>query len=336
MNTHEVSHNNTLLVSAVTQYNQDFERSIQEDLALVGEQRDPLLREVLHYALLKGGKRLRPLLTLLCSRLCGRQDPNLYRLAVACEYLHVASLIHDDVIDQADSRRGKGSVVKAYGLTVAILVGDWLHSRSLYLIGRYAPPQALDLYFQATDNMVEGEFMQMRGMANPALSEAEYFTIIEKKTAGLIASACGLGAVYAGAKEQEQAALIEYGRRLGLAFQIIDDLLDYQGQEEATGKEKGKDFFEGKITLPLIHTLQKATPKERAVVLAALEGDRRQALGDLCQLIEKKESFAYTLQRAQEEVAAGLNALACFSSQEDTEEFRLLSSLPYYILSRNN
>jgi octaprenyl-diphosphate synthase len=334
--TQALSQNTRQLLAAIAHHTEKFDQVIQEDLATVFNQRDPLLRETVEYAVLKGGKRLRPLLTLLCSRLCGRQDENLYRLAVACEYLHVASLIHDDVIDQADTRRGKRSVVQQYGLTAAVLAGDWLHSRSLYLIGRLAPPPALDLYFYATDNMVEGEFIQMRRMADSRLAEEEYLGIIEKKTAGLIASACGLGAVYARASAQQQAALMEYGRRLGLAFQIIDDLLDYQGAAASTGKEIGKDFFEGKITLPLIHTLREAGPEERAFVLAALQGDRRQGVVELCQLMEQKQSFAYSLQRAQEEVTAGLTALSRLKTPQQSEEVQILSHLARYILSRDH
>lgn len=204
------------------------ETAMRSDLETALTNSDPLLIEVLHYALFNGGKRIRPLLTVLCSRCCGRDDAQLYLLAAAFEYLHVATLAHDDVIDRADQRRGRPSVAARFGTTAAILAGDWLHARSMHLIGRLAGPDGLEIFSTATTAMVNGEFVQLRHIADLNTTEHDYFTIIRQKTSNLIASACSIGALYAGADTKRRDALTTYGDRIGAAFQVVDDLLDSQ------------------------------------------------------------------------------------------------------------
>jgi octaprenyl-diphosphate synthase len=304
------------------------------DTALVGG--DPLLAEVLRYALLGGGKRLRPLLTTVCSQLCGGQDNHeLSLLAAAFEYLHTATLIHDDVLDHAEQRRGRKSVVEQYGMVAAILTGDWLHARSMRLIGSLAGPQALEIFSQAAAEMVDGEFLQMRCTADPTVTEAQYLSVIGKKTAELISAACAVGALHGHGSPEQVAALACYGEKIGLAFQLADDLLDYLGEERATGKKIGNDFAEGKMTLPLIHALSQAEGRDRTALLRSIQDDRYQNVATARQLMEKMDSFAYCRQRAEEEMAKGLVALTLFDQDWQREDVTVLRSLAGYVLSRD-
>lgn len=313
------------------------EEALRSDLDAALASSDPLLAEVLRYALLAGGKRLRPVLTIVSSRLCGRNDQELCLLAVAFEYLHAATLIHDDVIDHAEQRRGRMSVVRQYGLAAAILAGDWLHARSMRLIGALAGKEGLDIFCAATAEMVDGEFLQMRYAADPAVSEEQYIAVIGKKTAGLISAACAVGAVYGNGSQKQIAALALYGRKTGIAFQIADDLLDYLGDEQATGKKTGNDFAEGKMTLPLIHALRCAAEQDRTALLGIIQGDRSQsaACAETKRLMEKTGSFAYARQRAEEEAEAAA-ALVCFDQDSQRENVAVLRRLAGYILSRNS
>ena len=311
------------------------EQSMRADLDQALADNDPLLIEVLHYALLNGGKRLRPVLAILSSRLCGRDDEPLYLLATAFEYLHVATLIHDDVIDHADNRRGQQSVVKKFGIAAAILAGDWLHARSMHLIGTLTGQQGLDIFCKATTAMVDGEFLQLRYLADPTVSDEQYFSVIFRKTASLISSTCEIGALFGQGSAEQVAALAEYGKRIGIAFQIVDDLLDYLGDEAATGKKVGNDFVEGKLTLPLIHAL--AAAPDNSQLQQAIRGDRQdsRAYTMVKQQMEELESFQFSRQRAVLEVEQGLAALTVFEQKRDPESLAVLAGLAHYILHRD-
>ncbi|WP_417915934.1 polyprenyl synthetase family protein [Candidatus Electronema sp. JC] len=326
------------LFALIAQNAAEIETVIRAELAETLSDCDPLLAEVLRYALLSGGKRLRPLLTVLCSRLCGKGEARtLGQIAAAFEYLHTATLIHDDVLDHADSRRGKESVVSRYGLPAAILTGDWLHARSMRLIGSLAGPQALEIFSEAAAGMADGEFLQMRRVANPAVTEAQYFDIIDKKTAGLIRAACAVGALHGQGDRDQVAALALYGEKIGRAFQIADDLLDYLGDELATGKKTCNDLLEGKMTLPLIHALSRAGHQEHDQLFLIVQEGR--SLSASCsyvrQLMERLGSFTYSRQRAEQEMAAGLAALACFDQDWQQDGVTALRSLAGYVLSRD-
>jgi octaprenyl-diphosphate synthase len=313
------------------------EESMRSDLAAMLRGSDPLLAEVLNYALLGGGKRLRPLLTAISSRLCGKGDGQKLRLlAAAFEYLHTATLLHDDVLDHAENRRGRKSVVSQYGTAAAILAGDWLHARSMHLIGALAGPQALEVFCAATAGMVDGEFLQMRCVADSTVTEAHYLAVISKKTAGLISAACAVGALHGQGNSEQLAALTLYGEKIGLSFQIADDLLDYLGDEQTTGKKVGNDFAEGKMTLPLIHALSRAEGQDKAELLRSIQGDRHSAACVIVrQVMDKLGSFLYCRQRAKEEMATGLAALSCFTEASQQENVAILRRLAHYVLSRD-
>jgi len=298
---------------------------------------DPLLIEVLQYALLTGGKRVRPMLAVVSSTLCGRNDDDLYLLAAAFEYLHVATLIHDDVIDHADHRRGYEAVGKKYGIAAAILAGDWLHARSMHLIGSLTGRQGLDIFCDATTAMVDGEFLQLRHVADTEATEDDYFAVILRKTARLIGSTCEISALFGGGTEKQVAALATYGKKIGIAFQIVDDLLDYLGDEQTTGKQVGNDFVEGKLTLPLLHALRVADQQERATLLDCIHNKRHlpEGCSTAKQLMQRLDSFNFSRRRAAQEIEEAMAALAVFDADQHGSSLALLEGLAHYILTRD-
>ncbi|NLX17761.1 MAG: polyprenyl synthetase family protein [Desulfobulbus sp.] len=313
------------------------ETAMRTDLEHSLDQCDPLLIEVVHYSLFNGGKRIRPLLTVLCSRSCGRDDGDLYLLAGAFEYLHVATLIHDDIIDQAAQRRGKKTVVARYGKTAAILAGDWLHARSMHLVGKLAGPDSLEVFCRATQSMVNGEFEQLRHIGDISTSKEQYLKIIRQKTGNLIASTCVIGALYAGADRQQQHALRTYGSHIGEAFQIVDDLLDFQGNAAQTGKQIGNDFVEGKITLPLLYALAEASPADKEIMKELIEGDRTQpsSYEALVANIERYNGFNLAAGTARQLISTAIEILRTMPVHEDGgQATHLLQRLASYLLTR--
>lgn len=316
---------------------QKVESAMRQDLTEALTDNDPLLSEVLDYALFSGGKRIRPLLVILASQCCGTSGDSLYKLAAAFEYLHVATLIHDDVIDHAEERRGRKSLITVYGLAAAILSGDWLHARSMNLIGRLTGAAGLELFSMATTAMVNGEFLQLRFAADSTVREDQYFSVIHQKTAGLIGIACEIGALFAQADKIQRAALKNYGYHIGNSFQVIDDLLDYQGDQKITGKKIGNDFAEGKLTLPLIRTLETCTTEDRMILVDLLAGNRTNPdhFRIVRELIAKNNGFESAFATAEELAHKAIDALDIFSAENAQKSRSVLRSLALYILSRN-
>jgi octaprenyl-diphosphate synthase len=325
-----------ILMAAIRKESIRVDEAMHADLDELAVTMDGLLAEVLRYSLFNGGKRIRPLLVILAARLCGRKGPEIYSLARAFEYLHAATLLHDDVIDNADTRRGKPSVYKKFGLVAAILAGDFLHARSMSIVGELAGKEALCVFSEATGRMVDGEFQQMRNAADHNLSEDDYQRAILGKTGLLIAAACEVGALWAGASEEKRMALRTYGLHLGCAFQVVDDLLDYQGDKEKTGKHVGNDLAEGKMTLPLILTMQQATAKDREHLRGILgdEKKRRDAFMEVFRLIEKYNGFSLARGQAENAGAAALAQLEGFSDDVSAQEKMILRGLIKYVLQR--
>ena len=317
------------------------EQAMEAYLAALTSDMAPLLDEVLRYGLFNGGKRIRPLLTVLCYRLCGggkgTSKVDIYRLAMAFEYLHCATLFHDDVIDQALTRRGRPAVNVAYGETAAILAGDFLHTRSMLLVGQGGGIPALEIFCEATTAMVDGEFLQLHNASNYNLAEADYFAVIMGKTARLIGATCEIGSLVAGADAQARQALRNYGLHLGCAFQIIDDLLDYQGDETKTGKSVGNDFREGKMTLPLIIAIDRAKENDQKRLLAMLVNteERKGGFAEACTLIAGYDGFTLARHKAEEMIAEALAQLRIFDQVAVQQEMAVLESLANYVLYRN-
>lgn len=313
------------------------ESVMREDLAEALQGCDSLLGEVLEYALFGGGKRIRPVLAVLTARICGRNDQALYKLAVAFEYLHVATLVHDDVIDNARERRGRDAVGHKFGMSAAILVGDWLHARAMHLVGRYAGPEGLEVFCRSTAGMVDGEFLQLRYVADFAVTEEQYYSVIYRKTALLIGSTCEIGSIFGGADQAQREALATYGYKLGTAFQVIDDLLDYQGDAATTGKKTGNDFEEGKMTLPLIRAFAAADRNARAELVSLLQGDRSGTveLARFSSLVDKAGGFGSARASAEQLVREAVAALDVFTGSNDQESLAMLRALAGYVLARN-
>jgi octaprenyl-diphosphate synthase len=278
------------------------------------------------------------LLTILSSKICGKDDEDLLLLAAAFEYLHIASLTHDDIIDNASRRRGKESLIAKYGLAMAILAGDWLLSRSMRIIGTLTGNRGLEIFCQAAEKMVDGEFLQHRCIKSTQTTEEQYFDIVRCKTGNLIASACHIGAIYANADDSACSSLSTFGHHIGVAFQIIDDILDYQGDPEKTGKSVGNDFVEGKITLPLIHTINLANQEDKSVLQKLMEGDREDQKNYkmLHNLIVQYDGFSSSASMANQLIANAKDSLHFFQSQTAGQDsYEMLNMLADYIETRN-
>ena len=217
-----------------------------------------------------GGKRLRPILVLLSGRLFGEVNPGLIRMAAVVEMIHTATLVHDDVIDLAKTRRGRPSINVVWGNHTSVLAGDWLYMQAFQIALRERHFPTLDLLINLTQMMVEGELLQLERVGKIGVTEADYMELIDRKTASLFSACARLGAISAGAGEAAEARLGEYAWNLGIAFQLVDDILDFTSREKILGKPVGNDLREGKVTLPLIYALETADAEERKLVETVL------------------------------------------------------------------
>ena len=310
------------------------EAAIEADLAWLGDHIDPYLHEIVSYGMRGGGKRIRPLLVVLCGRLCGCASDDLYRLAIAFEYLHNATLFHDDVIDQAETRRGRQAIWRQFGTAAAILAGDFLHSHSMNLVGQLAGAKGMALFSATSRKMSDGEFLQLRRAGHFQPDRDEYFFTIEGKTAHLIAACCAIGALFAGAKPDNINALNEYGLRLGLAFQMVDDTLDYAGDSAVTGKKTGADLAEGKMTLPLIVLLEQADdPEEIRALLAAKDDGKKFAA--VMERMRRYDTLAACREITRQTRDACLAALKPFAATGG-DGLEVLRSLAFFVTDRQN
>jgi octaprenyl-diphosphate synthase len=292
-----------------------------------------LIPDISGYIIRSGGKRLRPLLLMIASDLCGYKGERRYAIAAAIEFIHTASLLHDDVIDHADTRRGKKAANRVWGNSASVLVGDYLYSRSFKMIIDDGDPRIQSLLSTTTLLMVEGETAQLIATGNLAITEEEYLSIIERKTALLISAACASGALLAGLPDGSVNALGAFGRSLGNAFQVTDDILDYMGDEKEFGKAMGMDWKEGKITLPLIRALSVCTPEERERVRALLGSAEisENDLGEVISLIRTYGGIPYALDRARDILFKGKAFLDGFP---EGKAKTALTTLSDYILKR--
>jgi octaprenyl-diphosphate synthase len=325
---------NDALLKLLENDREKIDSTIRLDIADLEKTFDDQLTTILRYGLLEGGKRVRPLLAVISARLCGQPIEQLYTIAIAFEYLHAATLFHDDVIDQAGKRRGKPSVYKKYGIEAAILAGDFLHARSMEIIGRYGGAECLNVFCKATATMVDGEFLQLAHAKNFTQSEMDYFRTIEGKTALLISAATEIGAICGGADNQKRVALMEYGRNLGFGFQIVDDLLDYLGDPEKTGKAVGNDLEEGKMTLPLIIAMRRAEEGEKSRLRDILQdqNQRRKSFDLVYAFIEKYDGFELTRKKAEQFVNKAIKEIQIFGS--GNRDVEVLTGLAQYVLAR--
>jgi len=282
-----------------------------------------------------GGKRLRPMLTVACARMCGYQGTAHQKLAATVEFMHTATLLHDDVVDESDLRRGKVTARMIWGNQASVLVGDYLLGRAFKLMVETGSLRALDILSDAAAVIAEGEVMQLVAAKDTGTTEDAYMRVIEAKTAALFASACEIGAVIAEHGDNAEAALHSYGRNLGIAFQLVDDALDYGGAAAALGKNVGDDFREGKITLPVVLAYRRGDAEERAFWQRTLgEGDQSEEdLQHAISLIDKHDALSDTISRARHYGAIAIDALAIFP---ESDLRQALCDLVEFCISRDH
>jgi octaprenyl-diphosphate synthase len=271
------------------------------------------------------GKLLRPALLLLAAKAAGEVQPAHHVLAAVVELMHIATLVHDDVLDEADIRRRAATVNRLWGNEQAVLLGDFLYSHAFHLCSGLDSQFAARLIGQTAIMVCEGEMMQVANRGNFELTEREYLDIIGRKTATLVETCCHLGARYAGAGADTLRRLCAFGRALGLAFQIVDDLLDLTGDECEVGKSLGRDVYEHELTLPLIHLLRTGAAAARTKLLALLRGDDPQRYRQIAALLQKCGSLAYAQTAAQEHIAAARAALAGLPASAARESLSVLA-----------
>ncbi|TLM68884.1 MAG: polyprenyl synthetase family protein [Deltaproteobacteria bacterium] len=290
------------------------ELQFREDLA----SKVPLIRKVGEYVLASGGKRIRPMLVLLSARLSGYQGNAHIGLASVVEFIHTATLLHDDVVDSAVLRRGQESANAVWGNEASVLVGDFLFAKSFSIMVRGGSLAVLQALSDATTMMAEGEVLQLVSTCDLDLAEERYIEVVQNKTAVLLAAACRCGAILGGVPAEREEALAAYGMDLGIAFQFMDDALDYVADQAEFGKARGHDLLEGKVTLPLIHALRCCTADERRRVEDVVAGDDlpQDDLDAIIALIERYDGIAYTRQRARELVERAKQHLAVFPAGE--------------------
>lgn len=313
---------------------------LQDDMQLVTSQfrQDldsdvSLIRKVGEYVLASGGKRIRPMLLLLCARMSGYRGRKAIGLGSVVEFIHTATLLHDDVVDSAVLRRGSASANAVWGNEASVLVGDFLFAKSFSIMVRDGNLEILKALSDATTMMAEGEVLQLISTCDLDLTLERYLDVVRNKTAVLISAACQCGGILGGVSPEQEEALKEAGMELGIAFQLMDDALDYVADENEFGKAKGHDLEEGKMTLPLIETVRCCQPEERERVGEIIEEEELspEGLEYVIGLIEKYDGIGYTRRKAQEFVGQAKERLAVFP---DVEEKEALFELADYIVSR--
>ena len=277
-----------------------------------------LIPELAGHLINSGGKRIRPMLTLAAARMCGYSGPSHVRLATAVEFMHTATLLHDDVVDESDLRRGKQAARVIWGNQASVLVGDYLLGQAFKMMVDTGSLESLRILANAAAVIAEGEVLQLSVSQDTSTTEDSYLKVVGAKTAALFSAAAEVGAVVAKRPKTEQAALESYGRNLGIAFQLVDDALDYSGKQALLGKSVGDDFRERKITLPVVLSFRRGNTEERQFWKRALE-DGQQAEGDLAhaqKLIERHRAIEDTIDRATHYGDIARDALAIFPDGE--------------------
>lgn len=284
-----------------------------------------LVEEIGTYLIAAGGKRLRPIVALLSARACGYQADRHVVLATVIELIHTATLLHDDVVDTSELRRGRYTANNQYGNAAPVLVGDFLYSRAFQLMVRIGDLDVMRVLADTTNTISEGEVQQLLNAGNAALDESAYLEVIRKKTAELFQAATQTGALLAGADAAMVTALRDYGHHLGMAFQLVDDALDYAGDAGQLGKNIGDDLAEGKMTLPLIHALRAAAPADAALIRDAVASRDGAALPEILRIVGACGALDYTRAAARRQVDQALAALAPLTASPQLQALRELA-----------
>ena len=291
---------NTLIQNDIQAVNQLIIDRLSSDVVLINQ--------IGHYIINSGGKRLRPLLVLLSARACSYQGSDHHLMAAVIEFIHTSTLLHDDVVDESDTRRGNKTANEVWGNAASVLVGDFLYSRSFEMMVEPGQIRIMQVMSEATNVIAEGEVLQLLNCHDADTTEERYMEVIHRKTAKLFEAATQLGPILAKQPELEPA-FIAYGRHLGAAFQLIDDVLDYTADESELGKNIGDDLAEGKPTLPLIYSLENGSNAEKSIIRRAIESEGITLLPEVTEIIKNSGAIDYTKQIAQNEAELAKQAL---------------------------
>lgn len=314
---------NTLVGEDMAAVDRHIQNELRSDVALI--------EQIGHYIVGAGGKRLRPVTLLLSAHALRYKGTAHIDLAAVIEFIHTATLLHDDVVDESRLRRGRETANDLWGNAASVLVGDFLYSRAFQMMVAVGNSRVMDIMAQTTNSIAQGEVMQLINSHDPQTTQAVYLETITRKTAQLFESAARLGAVLADASPAGERVLADFGLNLGIAFQMVDDALDYSAESDQMGKNAGDDLAEGKITLPLIHAMDRVTAGEQAVIREAIETGDRDALTEIRQIIESTGALAYTCARAQEHAGLARQSLEALP----TSQYRdALSALADFSVSR--
>ena len=313
---------------------EDIQNLIQEDLTQTDQvliehlsSDVALINQMSHYIIGAGGKRLRPLLLLLCARASHYQGQHHHLMAVVIELIHTATLLHDDIVDESSTRRGKETANEVWGNAASVLVGDFLYSRAFELMVEPGSMRIMQILSKATNEIAQGEVMQLLNCQNSDLTESEYYQVIERKTAVLFQAATQIGAVLAGANPEQEEALRQYGLHLGNAFQIIDDVLDYESDAQTMGKEVGDDLSEGKTTMPMIYAMAHASSAEQKLLKEAIDNADTTKIDQVIEILNKVGAFDYTRAQAQKSAELAKAQLGAIDDSEFKQALELLCEL---------
>ncbi|EOQ27322.1 octaprenyl-diphosphate synthase [Citrobacter sp. KTE32] len=269
-----------------------------------------LINQLGYYIVSGGGKRIRPMIAVLAARAVGYQENAHVTIAALIEFIHTATLLHDDVVDESDMRRGKATANAAFGNAASVLVGDFIYTRAFQMMTSLGSLKVLEVMSKAVNVIAEGEVLQLMNVNDPDITEENYMRVIYSKTARLFEAAAQCSGILAGCSEEQEKGLQDYGRYLGTAFQLIDDLLDYNADGEQLGKNVGDDLNEGKPTLPLLHAMRHGTPEQAQMIRQAIEqGNGRHLLEPVLEAMNACGSLEWTRQRAEEEADKAIAAL---------------------------
>ncbi len=308
---------------------------VEQELRLFSRSPNKLISDISTYLFQTNGKRIRPALLLLCSKLLGYKGKEHILMSTLVEAIHTASLIHDDIIDNSKIRRGRESIHARWGPNITVLLGDYLYIKALGLSLQSKHRQIIQILTSISARMVEGELTEYYVSGNLGLAEKDYLDIINKKTASLFSASCRIGGILGKASKEEENYLAEYGANLGMSFQIIDDLLDFTGDEKTLGKPILCDLSEGRITLPLIYTLNNdgRENKKRVIELLKQKNQDKQSLEEILKIVKSNGALDYTHKKAEEFSHKSIEIISQFPKSTQQEALSLLSE---FILKRRN
>ncbi len=292
-----------------------------------------LIRQVAEHIVAGGGKRLRPALHLMACAAAGYEGEARFELAAVIEFIHTATLLHDDVVDESELRRGRETANAAFGNAASVLVGDFLYSRAFQMMVSVGSMRVMEIMAEATNTIAEGEVLQLLNIHDPQVDEARYLEVIHRKTAKLFQAAARLGGVMAGVAPEVENGLADYGTHLGTAFQLIDDVLDYSGEAGSIGKNLGDDLAEGKPTLPLIYAMRTGTPAQAELIRGAIVHGGREDFAEIVAAIDATGALAYARKAARTEADA---AQAAIRHLPDSAAKAILVRLADYAVVRDN